>query len=83
MIPMDWYESEWADDGFAADVNGIEADVYPVDGGVFWSVQPSAGRCEFPELFDCGTVSTVEEAKTAAESAMTRADATYQHVSYF
>ena len=74
-----WDPSEWADTGFAADLNGIYADVYLQENGAWaWIVKPSGRRCEYPELFDCGDARTEQSAKNKAEVALKKADRSYR-----
>lgn len=85
--PTPWGPSEWADNGFAAYINGIEANVYPSDPfgegtGWIWDVKPTSHRCEWPELFDSGETKTVEAAKKKAAAAARRADSKYPTVQY-
>ena len=94
--PVVWEESEWADGGLSAWVDGIVADVVPSTvygppdpeawGGPrlawSWEVKPSSSRCEYPEMFDAGEAHTQAGACRAAAAAARRADARYQHVTY-
>ena len=81
---IEWFPSEWADHGLSGWLDGISADVVlnTYGEGWRWSVQPTSSRCEFPELFDCNTSATLEDAKIAAENAMRRANSLYERVSY-
>jgi hypothetical protein len=76
--------SEWTDQGWAADVNGIEADVWSTDGGATWewSVKPSSQRCEWPEVVAVGVCKSADLAKSKAARKALAADASYPVVSY-
>lgn len=75
MTEITWGESEWADDGFTAELAGYTADVYPnpLDEGRGWSwrVDATADVSEWPELQDCGhDLPDAAAAKAAAEHAL-------------
>ena len=89
--PVQWEPSEWADEGWSADVNGIIADVFkPTHGAVksktrgewLWEVRASASRCEWPESIASGYSWNVEEAKSSAAVRALEADATWPTIKY-
>ena len=85
--PVEWDRSEWNDLGQSGWLNGIIGDVYPdmnepPSRRWVWSVKPSSSRCEFPELYDCGTAPSEEVAKRKATQKMIDADRSYQHIVY-
>ena len=81
---IDWFDSEWADNAYFAIFNGILAhiDVAEAETGWFYMVQVGPERCEYPEIFSCGTLPTLEEAQAKAEEKMLEADRTYQTIVY-
>lgn len=82
------YESEWADNGKALWLNGIEGDVYYREADEYdeaaWvaRIQPTSSRCEWPELIDCAWFETEAEATAFAERVIRKADEKYPHISY-
>ena len=81
---IDWFDSEWADNAYFAIFNGILAhiDVAEAEAGWFYMVQVGPERCEYPEIFSCGTLPTLKEAQAMAEEKLLEADSTYQHIVY-
>ena len=81
---IEWFDSEWADNAFFAVFNGILAHIDSnEDGGWFYMVQAGPERCEYPEVFTCGTLPNLKDAQAMAEEKMLEADSTYQHIVYF
>lgn len=82
----DWFDSQWAEDGVTAVLNGIVADVWRIEDSspTQWAykVTPTPERCEWPEVHDIGFRLTAEDAKAAAWASARRADREYSHVSY-
>lgn len=88
-LPVEWFPSEWNDDGFSAYLDGIVGDVYPDDSPYTphdlpwaWSVKPTSTRCEWPELIDYGNAQSAEVARRKATQAMVKANEQYPHINY-
>lgn len=77
---VEWLDSEWADGGFAAYVDGVEANVSPSESGDgwFWSVKATSAVSEWPEVWNCGVEQWPSVAKRKAASSLMKARKAYR-----
>lgn len=89
--PLHWERSEWAEEGWSANVNGIILEVFKPthsavksrhEGEWLWEVRASALRCEWPECVAFGFAWNPKEAKDKAAVHAREADATYPTINY-
>lgn len=81
---LEWESSEWARGGYAAVLRGIIIDIVPKgdDDEWYWTVRPSAVRCQWPEVYASGVACTLRAARIAAAHKAAKADAQYPQIDY-